>query len=715
MAVKRAWIRGAMVTAAIMLAHQVAAKALRDTAFLTSWPATALPLMTVATAIFTVLLVPAFSRLMARFPPARVVAFGFALSAAAHVLEWIWYDASRWTSVVMYLHLAGVGAVLLSGFWSLIAERFDPGGARASYGRIAAAGTAGGLAGSIVAERIASTMSPAAVLVLLAVLHVLCALGLVILSGAPPLLAQSRSVDEPQSGLRETARSPYLRTIAAFVLLTSASSAIIDFLLKSNARASFGTGSDLLRFFSLFYGSIQVLSFVAQFYSMPALKRLGIDGSVNSLPAAVGTVGAVALLIPVWPLLVVLRGVDSVLHNSIFRSGYELLFVPMDFGTRRRTKTVLDVVCDRIGEAAGSALVQVVVMVGVFSLLPTLLTLTVVTAAAAFWVGRRLGPLYLNLVEHELVKYQDAPQFSLVSDAGWTVLQLPSAPASATSVPTFPAPAPPPVVDPLMGMLGDLRSRDVGVVTAALERADAFARVHVAQVIDLLAWEEVLVAARTALATLAPSHLGMLIDAMVHPETDFAIRRRLPRIIGTVPVQRSLDGLLAGLDDQRFEVRYHCSRAMVRILTRHPELSIHPARVIAIVERELSVPPQRWRGYKLLDRSESDTPGEATDVQTDTSTYLQYVTSLLSTIITPEPLDAAIRGVRSSDPGVRGLAREYLVQVLPTAVLERLTELIGVDSAEASSLTRDDRGATAQATPRASGVPAQSDGPPQAT
>ena len=75
--------------------------------------------------------------------------------------------------------------------------------------------------------------------------------------------------------------------------------------------------------------------------------------------------------------------------------------------------------------------------------------------------------------------------------------------------------------------------------------------------------------------------------------------------------QRSLDGLLAGLDDQRFEVRYHCSRAMVRILTRHPELSIHPARVIAIVRAGIVSTPQRWRGYKLLDRPESDTPGEA--------------------------------------------------------------------------------------------------------
>jgi hypothetical protein len=199
----------------------------------------------------------------------------------------------------------------------------------------------------------------------------------------------------------------------------------------------------------------------------------------------------------------------------------------------------------------------------------------------------------------------------------------------------------------------------------------------------------------------------MLIDAMVHPETDFAVRRRLPRILGTVPVQRSLDGLLVGLDDPRFEVRYHCSRAMARILAKHPELSIHPQRVIAIVERELSVPPQRWRGYTLLDRSESDLPGEAADVQKDSSTYVQYLTSLLSTIIAPEPLSAAIQGVRSPDPGVRGLAREYLVQVLPAPVLERLTVLIGtetIEGAEGLLPTPDDRRATAPVTPNASGT-----------
>ena len=64
-----------------------------------------------------------------------------------------------------------------------------------------------------------------------------------------------------------------MRTIAWFVLLTSASSVIIEFLFKSNARASFGTGPDLLRFFALFYGSVQVLSFIAQTQSGRVLQR----------------------------------------------------------------------------------------------------------------------------------------------------------------------------------------------------------------------------------------------------------------------------------------------------------------------------------------------------------------------------------------------------------------------------------------------------------
>src|SRR5262245_27503887 len=134
--VNRSLTRLAMTTAAVMVAHQVAAKAFRDAAFLHAWPVTALPAMTIATAALTGAIVPLFSGLLARFSPAAVVASGFAISAAGHAAEWTLYDSSRPMAVVVYLHLAVVGAVLLSGFWSLVAERYDPAGARRSFGRI---------------------------------------------------------------------------------------------------------------------------------------------------------------------------------------------------------------------------------------------------------------------------------------------------------------------------------------------------------------------------------------------------------------------------------------------------------------------------------------------------------------------------------------------------------------------------------------------------
>ena len=102
--------------------------------------------------------------------------------------------------------------------------------------------------------------------------------------------------------------------------------------------------------------------------------------------------------------------------------------------------------------------------------------------------------------------------------------------------------------------------------------------------------------------------------------------------------------------------------------------------MIAIIERELSVPPQLWQGYRLLDRPEiDDQPGQTLPPEAS-SRQLEYILLLLSTIVAPAPLDAAVRGVQSANAGVRGLAVEYLDQVQPAAVLERLRALAATRS-----------------------------------
>ena len=111
-----------------------------------------------------------------------------------------------------------------------------------------------------------------------------------------------------------------------------------------------------------------------------------------------------------------------------------------------------------------------------------------------------------------------------------------------------------------------------------------------------------------------------------------------------------------------------------------PALAVDRTRMIALVERELSVPPQRWRGYRVIDRPDLEGPVPGRDSPGDHPATSSTSSRLLSTIVGREPLEAAVRGIHSPHAGIRGLAVEYLDQVLPAAVLERLRPMMAMHS-----------------------------------
>jgi hypothetical protein len=372
-----------------------------------------------------------------------------------------------------------------------------------------------------------------------------------------------------------------------------------------------------------------------------------------------------------------------VLRASTFRSGYELLFVPMDPAEKRRTKTFLDVTCDRTGDALGAGVVQVLLLAGTAAVLMRvqLLAITIVLAAAGIWLGRRLDVLYLGVIERRLVTHADRAPIVVASEMGWTVLEMatplkgpPAAPGAAAPPIT---PAPP--EDPTLRALAALRSGDRRRVEDALDRLVKPDATLITQVIQLLAWDDVVARARKALESAAASHVGLLVDALADPDTDFAIRRRLPRVLGTLSSDRALRGLLQGLDDARFEVRYQCSHAIDRMLTRNPGLAVDPVRVMAVVERELSVSPQVWQGYRLIDRPEGDAVPATQDAQAERAQEnVTHVFALLAAVLPREPLQVAFRGIRSDDASLRGLALEYLDGVLPPAIRTKLYALLNL-------------------------------------
>lgn len=203
-----------------------------------------------------------------------------------------------------------------------------------------------------------------------------------------------------------------------------------------------------------------------------------------------------------------------------------------------------------------------------------------------------------------------------------------------------------------------------------LDRLDAPDTIHVAQIIQLLAWDEVLEPARRALERAAAAHVGLLVDNLLNPDTDFAIRRRIPRVLDTVQSQRAVNGLVCGLDDARFEVRYQCSHALDRTIQRSPGLAVDRDRILAVVARELSVDPSVWHAYRLLDRPDTDPLIRA--AAHAGGEFLEHVFLLLATILPRDEILVAMRGVDSADPLVRSLAFEYLESVLPPSIRDPL-------------------------------------------
>ena len=236
---------------------------------------------------------------------------------------------------------------MLSGFWAMASERFDPREARRRFGQIAAFGTLGSLAGGLMAERVAALSSSADLLLLLAVLQL--AGGLALFRFAPTQVKEKLedlpSLPEIISG------APYLVGLAAVVMLISMSAAGLDFLFRSRALAQFGKGAGLSRFFAIFYTSISLATFALQAgLGRIWLNRFGPGRTVSVLPIAVTGVSLVSLFIPGAVVIFFNRGLEVLLRGSFFRSGYELFYTPMPAAERRSVKTVIDIGADRLGE-----------------------------------------------------------------------------------------------------------------------------------------------------------------------------------------------------------------------------------------------------------------------------------------------------------------------------------------------------------------------------
>ena len=707
-----------------MIAQQVAGKAARDTLFLSSFHPSQLPYAMAGGAMLSLAAVYWLSWLMSRRSPASIVPFLFGASAIAFALEWgLDRRSPHAAAVLVYLHTALLGPVTISTFWSLINERFDPHTAKRAVARIAGGGTLGGVLGGLASWRASTLVQPGTLLLFLALVNGLAVVGaLLIPSREAPSSGRTPSAHAVEaSALTALRSSAFLRNLAILVALGAATSALLDYTFSVQAVAHFGKGQALLSFFSLFWLAVGVLSFLLQLsLGRLALEKLGLAVNIAVLPGIIILGGAIGLAVPGLNSCALLRGSEAVQRNTLFRSAYELLYTPLPEAQKRVAKAVIDIGFDRIGTIIGSGiallalylfkehpasvLLGVVVVLG-FSTLPVTRQLHL-GYVAALRQGLRdgaeklAGPADFDALPDSMrasispAREQLIERLEHLRPGGLTALITPEASDEQKGAPE-PADiaaeglkAPERVLD----LARELLSKDLGLARAALTRLgprDA----GVPCAILLLAHPKLHRDANQALTRIAPGSAGQLIDALLDPAMDFVVRRRIPRILRSCPTQRSAEGLLLGVTDGRFEVRYECARALLKLTGENSPVVIPQEKAIAAIEFEVRS-AQRILGEAAVPAAVPAAAPAAAPADEDPNDdeqedlidglkrdrknrSLEHVFTLLCLHLEREPLRIAYSALHQADPKHRGTALEYLSTVLPTEIRDLVWPYLG--------------------------------------
>jgi len=529
-------------------------------------------------------------------------------------------------------------------------------------------------------------------LLFLSGLHIIC-LVTVRCIGAPTRIAPIDNAVRTRSAFTVISQTSYLQWMAALMVLVAVMAALIDYAFKSEASRHFQDSESLVAFFGSFYAAIGVVGFVLQsLLGRRILQRFGIGKTIAILPFTIAIFGTIGVLFTYLWSMVMLRGGQAIFANSFFRSAFELLYTPLPPHKKRPTKTIIDVASDRLGDLVGSGLLLLLLFIA--PELPTAVVAgcAVIVATIALYVVVRLNRGYINQLARSLRKGVVRIKEEDIVDA--TTHEI-LAEMSAYSEREF-------LQSKIDAMAhADDGQEDTEEDVAISEEASHFAlavsdltsgetsRIHRAlgnpamdvklanYIIPLLANNDVTQDARTELRWLVTRIPGQLTDALLDPDMPLLVRQRLPGVLEASHNPRAIDGLLRGMVDEAFNVRYSCARALVRMRHRNPHLEISRQQVYAAISRELKASPEEWEGRDMELKMDYATDEE--DVNPEFNRGLEHVFTLLALTLDPDAVRLTMQAVFSKDLNLRGTALEYLENVLPAYLYNELLEHLGED------------------------------------
>ncbi|MCR4396586.1 MAG: MFS transporter [Candidatus Saccharicenans sp.] len=323
------------------------------------------------------------------------------------LIYWFWSDLFMVTSTTQ--------------FWIMVNDLYHPHQAKRLIGFLVSGGLLGGVAGALVASRLARSLGTENLLLICPALLLGC---LVIIYFSRRLSQKEERTDSSRAEAGKPARSSplatwrairasrYLSALAVIVALGMVVTTLVDFQFVSVVGGTFTDQDARTSFLGSFLTILLIFSYLLHIlFTNRILRKAGIRVALLIAPALL-LLGSVAIFfIPAVYLIhwaVFIKGTDKSLSYSLNQSVRELLYIPVPPEIKYRAKVFIDMFVSKFAKGLSS----IILLVGFTLLHFNLQQISLVVIAFILgWIFLNLSITreYVNTVKRNLkIKWQDA-------------------------------------------------------------------------------------------------------------------------------------------------------------------------------------------------------------------------------------------------------------------------------------------------------------------
>jgi len=268
--------------------------------------------------------------------------------------------------VPFFIWLGIFSVVQISQFWTMVSDYHcvDKGKRLTSY--IAIGGSLGAMIGSMVAKTLYLEMGAYGLMILAIIMLVVA----VIMPGAKTDMrkdhheqSDEESIQHMLGGLKRVMDVPYLRWIAASVVLLNLINSTGEFVLADFVTAE-NSGSEIGAFYSTFYLYVNIATLVLQaFVVRPLYQAIGVGGALISLAVINLGMYISVLAFPVLAWFAIVKMADNSIDYSVANTTKQILFLPLDRFTRYEGMLAVNTFFTRFGDLIQGGVIFIVISV----------------------------------------------------------------------------------------------------------------------------------------------------------------------------------------------------------------------------------------------------------------------------------------------------------------------------------------------------------------